>query len=134
MALKVNNVAVAIFGPGVQEMVERDLIQSCGRGEGRDVPSDAAFHLVGTYHHRHRIPPDETLDPALHLLASWKRGLLADGNRILIRSGSRERKIDARSPSGMELQLLQKTAGALRAACRQNVIQGIQPLAGFEYL
>jgi hypothetical protein len=34
VALKINNVAIAVFGACVQKMVERDLIQSGRRGEG----------------------------------------------------------------------------------------------------
>jgi hypothetical protein len=96
------------------------------------VATDAAFHLVRTNHHRHRIPADQALDPALHFLATRKRRLLPYSNRILIGSGSGKGEIDARSPSGMKLELLQKPACTLRSACRQNVIERIQPLAGFE--
>src|SRR5256885_641663 len=95
---------------------------------------NAAFQFIGTNHHGHRVPTDQALDPAFHLLTSWKRRLLADGNRILIRSGSGEGKIDTGSSSGMKLQLLQKTASTLRSASCQNVIEGIQPFAGFKYL
>src|SRR3954454_24358945 len=98
------------------------------------MPPNAAFQFIGTYHHSHRVPPNQTLDPALHLLASGKWRLLADGNRILIRSGSGEGEIDGGSTSAMKLQLLQKTASMLRSASCQNVIERIQPLAGFKYL
>ena len=94
--------------------------------------TDAVLFFIGADHHGHGIPADQTLDPPLHFLASWKRRLLPDGNRILVGGGGGKRKINASGPASVKLELLKKPSGSLGSATRKDVIERIQPLAGFQ--
>ena len=66
---------------------------------------------------------------------SWlpgKGGCCREANRVLVRSGRGKRKVYAGGAAGVQRQLLQQTSCPLRAALRQNIVQRIQPLPGFQ--
>ena len=114
-------------------MVERNLIQRGGRGEGGDMTADAFLNFIGADYHGQRIPAHQALDAALHFLASRKRSLLPGGNCVLVRSGRSKRQIDAGFAAGVQRQLLQQPAGTIGAAMRKNIIQGVDPLPRFQH-
>ena len=76
VALEIDDVAIAAFGLRAKEMIERNFVQR-GRGrKRRNVSADAFLNLVGANHHGQRIPADQALDAAFHLLAAGKGRLL----------------------------------------------------------
>ena len=115
VALEVHHVTVAVSVSARGKMIERHFIQRGGRGISRNVAADALLHLVGPDDHGQRIPADQALDPALHLLAAGKRRLLPGRNGILIGRGGGEGQIDPGGAPGMQGKLLQQPAGPLRA-------------------
>ena len=102
VALEINDVAVAAFGLRPKEMIESDFVQRGGGSEGRDVAADAFLNLVGAHHHGQRVPAHQALDAAFHLLAAGERRLLQRGNRVLVRSSRRKRKIHSRGAAGVQ--------------------------------
>src|SRR5205807_471638 len=105
VALEIDNVAIAIFRLGAEEMVERNLIQRGGGRERGDMAANAFLNLICADYHGQRIPAHQALDPALHLLASGERGLLSGGNGVLVRGGRSKRQIDAGFAAGVQRQL-----------------------------
>ncbi len=116
MSLEIDKIAVARFGGCMKKMIERHFIERCCRGKGGNMPADAFLNLIGADNHGHGVPAHQALDAPLHLLAAGKRRLLPRGNRILIGSGRRKRKVDASLAPGMQGQLLQEAAGPFRPA------------------
>ena len=68
--LEIDDVAAAVLALAAEEMIEPDLVQRGRRRIGGDVAADAVRRAVGAHHHRHRVPADEALDPALDFLAA----------------------------------------------------------------
>ena len=100
VSLEVDDIAIALLGLGVQEMIESDFVERGGGGERRDVAADAFLNLVGADHHGQRVPAHQALDTPFHFLASREGGLGLRGNRVLVGRGRRKRKIQARRPVG----------------------------------
>ena len=111
MSLVINYVAVAILSLGAQEVIEGNFIERSCRSESRDVTADSLLKLVGSDHHGQRIPAHQALDATLHFLTAGKRGLLPDGNRILVRSSCGEGKIHTSGASRVQRELLQQPPG-----------------------
>ena len=76
VTLEVDDVAVVVVALALEEVIEADLVERGGRGEGRDVAADAVLDLVGLHHHRQRVPAHQALDAALDLAAAGERRLL----------------------------------------------------------
>ena len=75
MSLEIDDVAVAVLALAAEEMIEADFVERRRRGVGRDVAADAVRCRLAAHDHRHRVPPDEALDPALDFLAARQRRL-----------------------------------------------------------
>ena len=116
MALEINEIAVPALIFCFEEMVKCHLILSCGRGEGGDVTANAFLNLIGAHHHGERIPADEALDAAFHLLAAGERGLLKCRNRVLVRRGCGKGEVHTGGAPGMQRQLLNQAACAYWAS------------------
>ena len=133
VSLEVDDVTVASLGLRAEEMIECHFVERGRGGKGRNMSADAFLNLVRAYHHGQRIPADQALDAPFHLLAARKWRLLPDGNRVLIRRRRRKWQVDAAFAPRMQRQLLQQTASPVRAAMRKNIVQGIDPLPGFQH-
>ena len=83
-----------------EEVVEGHFVQRGGRGEGGDMPADAAAELVGADDHRHGVPADDALDAAFDLAVAGVCGLEFDRNGVDIRRGGAggEGHADAEGP------------------------------------
>ena len=134
MPLEIHDVAIAAFGLRAKEMIEGDFVERGGRSESRNMPADAFLNLVGAHHHGQRVPADQALDAALHLLAAGKRRLLPRRNRILVRRGRRERQVDAGLAPRVQRQLLQQSAGAVGTAAWKVHNPGNRPTPWFPKL
>ena len=130
--LVIHDVAIA-RGARPEKMIEADFVQRGGRGERRDVPADAGLVPVRAQHHRDRVPANQALDAALDLLAAGKRHFLLGRQGIHVRGIRAERQPDA-AAAGMIAQLLQQLSRARGAVGLQDVVERIQPLAGFDRL
>ena len=76
VALEVDGVAGLAVGLAPEEVVEADLVEGGGGGEGRQVAADAVGLLVGPDHHDRGVPADEGPDAALDVLVAGEPGLL----------------------------------------------------------
>src|SRR5689334_572165 len=63
VALEIHNVAVAIFRLRAEEMVESNLIERGGGGEGGDMAANAFLNFIRAHNHGQRIPAHQALDP-----------------------------------------------------------------------
>src|SRR5579872_6045538 len=129
MALEINDIAIAGFGLSVQKVIEGNFVERGGGGISRDVAADTFLNLVSADDHGQRIPSDQALDAAFHLLPAGKRGLLRRGNSVLVGSGRGERKIDAGSTTSVQRKLLQQASGAFRATPGKHIVERVEPLA-----
>src|SRR5260370_12503197 len=123
MALKINNVVIAVFSARPKKMIESHFIEGRRRSVGRNVSADSVFHFVGPDDHSHRVPAHQTFDTTLHLLASGKWRLLANRNRVLVGGCRSEGKIDAGGPAGIKRKLPQQPSTALPAASGHHVVE-----------
>src|SRR6266566_8483210 len=108
VSLVIHDVSVSRLGLSAQEVIESNLVKRSRRSESRDVTADTFLNLIGSHHHGQRIPAHQALYATLHLLAAGKRGLLPDGNRILVGRSRSERKIYTGRPTRVERELLQQ--------------------------
>ena len=71
-------------------MIESDFVECCTTGKRADVSTDTTTNqstvtigsLVGTHHHRHRIPTNDTFNAAFGFSIAGIGRLLFDWNRI----------------------------------------------------
>ena len=82
MTLKEDHVALAVGVLAPEEMVEAHFVQGGHRGKGRDVSAYPFVRLVGSNHHRGRVPTNQTLDAALDVRTAGHQHLVVGGNRI----------------------------------------------------
>jgi len=118
MPLEVDNVAIAFLGTGAQEMIEGDFVQSGCGSESRNVAANALLDLVRTDDHGQGVPAHQALDTPLHFLASRKGGLSFGRDGVLVRGSSRKGQVQTGGAPGMQSQLLEQPAGAVRTAFR----------------
>src|ERR1700728_2166527 len=85
MALKINNVAVTVFGLGAEEVIEGDFVQRGGGGEGRNMSADTFLDLIGAHDHGQGVPADKALNTPFHFLTAGKRSLVLRRNGVLVR-------------------------------------------------
>src|ERR1039458_2571077 len=84
MRLKEHQVAIMAVGIGAKEMIETDLKDFSGRGVARDMTAQLAIRLVGTHHHRQRIPAQNRGDALLQVDVAWMNRLLLERNGIAV--------------------------------------------------
>ena len=92
MTLEVDVVAWRATVFPAEEMIEADLVQRGGTGEGRQVAANPVGVLVGLDHHHRCVPPDERPDAALDVLVAWKPRLVFARNRVDVRGTDRGRE------------------------------------------
>src|ERR1700733_14998863 len=85
MALKINNVAVTVFGLGAEEVIEGDFGERGGGGEGRNMSTDTFLDLIGADDHSQRVPANQALNTPFHFLTAGKRSLVLRRNGVLVR-------------------------------------------------
>src|SRR4051812_48580424 len=131
MSLEEDDVAVVVVALALEEMVEADFVERCGRRERRNVSANAVVGLVRLDDHCERVPADEALDPALDFAAAGKRWFFYSGDRVDVRSVGGEGLLDALAP-GMIAELLEQTTDAGGSTVLQDVIERLEPFAGLE--
>ena len=131
--LEVDDVAVVVVALALEEVIEADLVERCGRRISGDVAADAVLGLVGLHHHGERVPADEALDAPLDLAAAGERRLVVGGNRVDVGCVGGERQLDAVA-ARVVAQLAQQLADPDRAARLDHVVERLEPLARFEGL
>ncbi len=130
VALEVDHVAFVAVA-AAEEVVEGHLVERGRRGVGRDVAADAVFVTVGAHHHGHGVPADQALDAALDLAAARVGHLLVGVDGVDVGGVGGERQLDA-AGVGVAAQFAEQPADAGRATGLQHVVQGLEPLPGFE--
>ena len=66
------------------------------------MPADTFLEFVRPHYHGEGVPTHQALDTAFHFLAAGKGRLLNGRDSVLVRSGGRERKVDAGSTAGVQ--------------------------------
>jgi hypothetical protein len=84
VSLKIDAVPRMVLVAGMKEVIEADFEQCSGRGVGRDVATDAGTVPIGPDDHRHRVPADDTFEPAFRFAVARKAGLLIGVDRVHI--------------------------------------------------
>ena len=133
MTLKVNDVAFVIFIFSAEEVVEPDLVQGGGRSVGRDVSADAALFTVGAHNHGERVPTHETSNSAFNFAVTRIDRLPVSGNGIDVWSVGGEWDLNPRFLS-VTMQFGQESVDPLRPPMADDIIQGIQPFATFNFI
>ena len=114
----------------VEEMVEGDFIERCGRGIGRNVSADAWTLLIRPHDHRHGIPTDDAFDAAFDRAIAGIRGLFGNGDCVHIGRGGHAGVVNA-AQHCVVLQSFEQIFSPLLAAVGDNVVPSIKPLGGF---
>ena len=118
-----------------EEVVEGHFIERGGRGEGGDMPADAAAELVRADDHRHGVPADDALDAAFDLAVAGVFGLEFDRNGVDIRRGRAggEGHADAEGPFAEFFQQELCPFPPLRPGRRSRATPAIPPFPGDRY-
>ena len=131
--LEVDDVAVAVLPLAAEEVVEADFVQRRGGRIGRDVAANPVRRPVAAHDHRHGVPADQALDPALDFLAAGERDLLFGTNRVDVRGDSRERQADALH-AGVVAERGQQPLHAAAISLLDDVVERLAPLPLFDGL
>ena len=126
MPLKIDLIAGEIVAAAADEVVHRHLDERRRRGEGGDVPTDALVLAIGADDHRHRVPADHALDPALDLPVAGEERLLVGRDRVDVGGGGGERNRHP-EPIGLLLDGMQEVGRPLLAPAVEHVADGIEP-------
>ena len=113
-----------------EEVVEGHFIERGGRGEGGDMPADAAAELVRADDHRHGVPADDALDAAFDLAVARILGLEFDRNGVDIGRGRAggEGHADAEGPFA---EFFQQELGPLPPLGLADEVERLQPFRRF---
>ena len=95
--------------------------------------ADAVLDAVRLDHHGHGVPAHQALDAALDLAAARVGHLFGGVNRVQVGGVRGEGQLHPGLP-GMDAQLAEQTAHPSRPALLEDVIERLEPLAGFERL
>ena len=129
MALVVHVVARAAVVLAPEEVVEADLVQRCGTGEGREVPADAVSDLVRPHDHHRGVPADECPDPTLDVLVTGEPRFLLARDRVHVRR--RHRGGERHLAGGCSLhEPGEQVPGARLAVGVDDGVEAVQPLLG----
>ena len=90
------------------------------------MPTDALVLAIGADDHRHRVPADHALDPALDLPVAGEERLLVGRDRVDVGGGGRERNRHP-EPIGLLLDGMQEVGRPLLAPAVEHVADGIEP-------
>ena len=131
VALEVDDVAFCAVVAAAEEVIEGHFVQRRRRGERRDVAADAVLDPVGADDHRHRVPADQALDAALDLAAAGIGHFFADVDGVDVGGVGGERQLDA-VLLGVHAELTKQSSDAGRASMLEDVVERLEPLAGFE--
>ena len=132
--LEVDQITTVSFVRRMPEMVHSSANHGRQRSKRGDMPAEVAaigrIVLVGTNHHRHRIPANVGADALLelHVAGAWHFEVRRD--RIEISRVRRKRDVGPRA-AGLLDELLQQRLRALRALACDHPLQRIQPLPRF---
>jgi hypothetical protein len=102
VALEVHVVAGQAVVLAAEEVVEADLVQRGGGGEGGEVAADAVGVLVGLHDHHGRVPADEGADAAFEVLVAGEERLLLRRDGVHVRGGHGGRDADLQLASALE--------------------------------
>jgi hypothetical protein len=97
------------------------------------VPADAVRLTIGADDHCQRVPAHQTLDAPLDVAIPRIRDLLVRRNRVDVRGGRLVRQAQTRQPRAAA-QRLEQTNRAGLVALTNDVVERLQPLAGFDGL
>src|SRR5258708_5560396 len=111
MPLKVNSVALKLFGTSTEEMIEADLKEGSGGRIRGNMAANAVVDSIGANDHGQRVPADQALDPAFDLLVAGKNSLLFHGDRIYVGSVRGERRSDTQRQRTLAETVEQKRCG-----------------------
>ena len=127
VALEVDVVAGEPVVLAAEEVVEADLVEGGGAGEGGEVAADAVGVLVGLDDHDGGVPADERADPPLDVLVAREERLLLGGDRVDVRRGHRRGGADLQLACALE-QLGHEEPGARLAVRAHHRIERVEPL------
>ena len=129
VALDEDLVAAARVVLAAEEVVEADLVERRGRLVGGDVAADLEPLAVGVGDHDRGVPADERADPALDVLVAGEPRLALRRDRVDVVGAAQAGHADLLLPGPLE-QLEHEVAGTLAAAVVDQLVEGIEPLAG----
>ena len=75
-----------------KKMIEANLADRRERCIRRNMPANIRIVLIRAYHHRRRIPANQTLDTALKCSIARKRQFFVRRNRVQVRSVDARRR------------------------------------------
>ena len=131
MALEEDKVTRALIARTAEEVVEAHLIEGRRRSIRGDVAANARQLFVGAHDHRHRIPAIDRLDAAFDLAVTRVGRLMLRGNRVDVGRARGHGQLDA-GFLRVDLQALQQRLNALRSAHGEQIVEAVQPVAGFK--
>ncbi|MNO93418.1 hypothetical protein D3C76_850190 [compost metagenome] len=131
VALEEHQVATVLFGRGLEEVVEADVIKSRRGGEGGNVATQIRVLLVGTHHHGQCVPAHQRADASLHEQVARHASLVRYRNGVAIRRGDRVRQLGT-GTGGQLAHAGHQVVGAVFTFAIEDGFQRVQPFLGFD--
>jgi hypothetical protein len=103
------------------------------RSVRRDVAADGLVVLVRPHHHRERIPPNVVLDMTFEETVARVGHFLIAGDAIDVRRDEFQRGSNAELGCSI-VEALKEVRSPVRPSLVDHLIQGVQPLASFEWV
>jgi hypothetical protein len=130
MPLDVEKVPTVLVRRRMEEMVEAHFVESCRRGEARDMPAERWVDPVGLNHHRHGIPANEGFDPVFEDVVTRLRYLNRIRDRIDVGRGRTVRQMSA-FPSSAPNETAHEKMRSFHTLSLENGIKCFEPLERF---
>ena len=112
MALEEDLVAGTAIIAAAEEVVEPDLVQARRAGIGRKMSADPLEPMVGTQHHRQRVPADHAPDAQLHRLVAGEFRLLLRADRVQAASPCRRSRVSALKDASLPSSIAARPMGS----------------------
>ncbi len=129
VALEEDLVAAVALVLAAEEVVEADVVQRGGGGEGGDVAADADARALRARDHDGRVPAGRVQDLALDLLVAREERLALGGDRVDVVRAAHLGHGHAPLAGALD-QTQHEIAGPLPAALVDGGVQGVEPLPG----
>ena len=131
MALEIHQVAAVLLCRRAPEVVEAHFVQRRRGRVGGDMPAVLGTLAVGVHHHRHGVPADVVLDPALQRHVARVFGLVGPVYRVEVGGVGGIGHVRARA-AGAVGDAVEQKRGAFGTLGAQDGVDRLQPLAGFQ--
>src|SRR5690606_24129143 len=133
VTLEVDVVAATGCAASPEEVVEADLVEGGGRGEGREMAPDPLDVVVGLGDHHRGVPSDVPADAALDVAVTRELGLVLQGDGVDVRGRDGAGYSEAGALRPLQ-QLGEEVAGPGGPDVLDDLVERLLPLLSLDWV